>query len=575
MDDPLTDGETLRVVVFEGAGDGAREACRALAQIPATRRYRLHAAGEGPAQTRAIVAAAATADVAIVATGAQDEHLRQARRGMQFVALAGVRHVILAVTGSGAGSDGSSTFARIEEAQRGFGARLGLATIACVPVERAPRHADAAGPRSPAWYRGPTVSELLDLVPPRRGSTLRAFRMLVEAVNLSPSGTHEYRGTIVSGTVIQGDRVVLQPAGSEFRVVHAVIADGAVPEAEAGSAGTLTLAGDDASGNDGPRSDGQVELISAAGDAAPVADQFEASVIWMHDAPLLHGRSYRMTIGAAEVNATVAPLKYRIDGDTLEHVASRSLARDEIGICALELDRPVAFEPHAVDRRLGAFLLSDPRTGETAGAGQLRFALHRAQNIRWHPFDVDKAARAALKSQNACVLWFTGLPSAGKSTIANLLERKLHARGRHTYLLDGDNVRKGLNKDLGFTAADRVENIRRIAEVAAFMADAGLIVIAAFISPFRAERRMARRLLPEGEFVEVFIDTPLAVAEGRDPKGLYRKARRGELANFTGIDSPYEPPEHPEIRIDGAQVAPAVAADRIVAELERRGIVGT
>ncbi len=491
--DPLADGEPLRIVAFEGDGDGAREACRALAQMPATRRHGLRAACEGPAKTRDIVAAASTADVAIVTSGAQHEHLRQARRWMQFVALSGVRHVILAITGIEAGSDGASAFARIEQTQREFGARLGLATIACVPMESYAGHAGTSLPRAPAWYPGPTVSELLDLQPARRSSTRRPFRMLVEAANPSPSGTYEFRGTIVSGTVVQGDRVILQPAGSEVRVVHAVIAEGTMLESEAGIAGTLTLADEGASSNDGPRSDRPVELVSAAGDAAPVADQFEASVIWMHDAPLLHGRSYRMAIGAAQVNATVAPLKYRIDGDTLEHVASRSLARDEVGICALELDRPVAFEPHAVDRRLGTFLLSDPRTGETAGAGQLRFALHRSQNIRWHPFDVDKAARAALKSQRACVLWFTGLPSAGKSTIANVLEHKLHTQGRHTYLLDGDNVRKGLNKDLGFTAADRVENIRRIAETAALMADAGLIVIAAFISPFRAERRMARR----------------------------------------------------------------------------------
>jgi bifunctional enzyme CysN/CysC len=326
-------------------------------------------------------------------------------------------------------------------------------------------------------------------------------------------------------------------------------------------------------GLDAPRPDRDATL--AAADAAPVthADQFEATIVWMDEAPLLRGRSYRMTIGAQAANATVAPIKYRINLDTLEHVAAGKLDRGDIGVCDIELDRPVAFAPHAVDRALGRFVLVDRMTGDTVGTGFIRFALRRASNLHWQAFDVDRRVRASQKAQRPCVLWFTGLSGAGKSTIANLVDRKLNAEGRHTYVLDGDNVRKGLNKDLGFTAADRVENIRRIAEVAALMADAGLIVLTAFISPFRDERAMARARLAEGEFVEVFVDAPLALAEARDVKGLYRKARRGELANFTGIDSPYEPPLAPEIHIDSARESADAAAERIVDELRRRGFL--
>jgi len=286
---------------------------------------------------------------------------------------------------------------------------------------------------------------------------------------------------------------------------------------------------------------------------------------------MLRGRNYLMKIGAKTVTATVAPLKYKVNINTLEHVAADKLELNEIGVCELELDRVIAFEPYTTNRDLGGFILIDRMTNNTVGAGQLNFALRRSQNIHWQSVDIDKRARAAIKGQKACVLWFTGLSGAGKSTIANLVERKLYAMGKHTYLLDGDNVRHGLNKDLGFTAEDRVENIRRVAEVAALMADAGLIVLTAFISPFRSERQMARALLANGEFIEIFVDTPLEVAEARDVKGLYKKARRGELKNFTGIDSPYERPESPEITIASAHSSSEEAAERIVGELQRRG----
>jgi bifunctional enzyme CysN/CysC len=304
-----------------------------------------------------------------------------------------------------------------------------------------------------------------------------------------------------------------------------------------------------------------------------VAAQFEATIVWMHERPMLQGRSYRLKIGARTVTATIAPVKYKLNINTLEHVAARKLELNDIGVCGLELDQAIVFEPYASNRDLGGFILIDRLTNSTVGAGMLHFALRRSQNVHWQAFDVNKDARATLKSQKPCVLWFTGLSGAGKSTIANLLEKRLHALGHHTYVLDGDNVRHGLNKDLGFAEADRVENIRRVAEVARLMVDAGLIVLVSFISPFRAERRMARDLVAAGEFFEVFVDTPLAIAESRDPKGLYQKARRGELQNFTGIDSPYEAPEAPEVHIDTTRVSIEEAAESIVRDLAAAGVI--
>jgi bifunctional enzyme CysN/CysC len=314
--------------------------------------------------------------------------------------------------------------------------------------------------------------------------------------------------------------------------------------------------------------------IGPAPDRPPaVADEFEATIVWMHQEPMLPGRSYLVELAGQTASAILAPLKYRVDVDTHQRAAARTLTAGEVGVCGLVLGRPVRFAPYSESRELGRFNVIDSLTGVTLGAGLLHFALRRAQNVHWQALDITKAARAALNGQRPCVVWFTGLSGAGKSTIANLLEKRLHALGRRTYLLDGDNVRHGLNKDLGFTAADRVENIRRVAEVSRLMVDAGLIVLVSFISPFRAERRMARDLVESGEFWEVFVDAPLAVAEARDPKGLYRKARRGELKNFTGVDSPYEPPEQPELRIDTACVAPEEAVEIILDRLRRDGVV--
>src|SRR5207249_1786684 len=353
--------------------------------------------------------------------------------------------------------------------------------------------------------------------------------------------------------------------GRASGVARIVTADGDLPEAVAGQSVTLTLGSE----IDVGRGD-----VIAAGDSPPqVADQFEATIVWLHDEPMLQGRAYLMKAGARTVAATVSPLKHKINVNTLEHTAAERLELNDIGVCELELDRSIPFEPYRENRALGGFILIDRLTNNTVGAGLINFALRRSQNVHWQAVDVDKQTRSRQKGQRACVLWLTGLSGAGKSTIANRVEKRLTASGRHTYLLDGDNVRHGLNKDLGFTAQDRVENIRRVAEVSKLMIDAGLILLTAFISPFRAERRMARSLVGEDEFVEIFVDTPLSIAEQRDPKGLYKKARRGEIKNFTGVDSPYEEPEAPEIYLDTTSLTPEKAADYVLATLRRMRVI--
>ncbi len=367
----------------------------------------------------------------------------------------------------------------------------------------------------------------------------------------------------MAGEVRKGDAVRVQPSGRTSRVARIVTFDGDLEQAVVGQSITMTLEDEiDVSRGD---------LIVPADQPAEVADQFEATVVWMDESPLLPGRSYVLKIGTRTVTATISPLKYKMNVNTLQRLAASKLELNEIGVCNLQLDRSIAFDAYKTNRDTGGFILVDKITNDTVGAGMLHFALRRAKNVHWQALDVNKAARAAQMGQKPCLLWFTGLSGAGKSTIANLVDKRLHADGRCTYVLDGDNVRHGLNKDLGFTDADRVENIRRIAEVAKLMVDAGLIVGAAFISPFRAERQMARALLGAAEFVEIYIDTPLGVAEERDPKGLYKKARRGDLKNFTGIDSPYEPPENPELRIDTTNTSPEEAAEKVIAFLQQRG----
>jgi bifunctional enzyme CysN/CysC len=411
-----------------------------------------------------------------------------------------------------------------------------------------------------AWYHGPTLMGFLETTEiDETRLQAGAFRLPVQWVNRPNLDFRGFCGLLASGTLKAGDRIRVQPSGRESRVARIVALEGDHTQAVAGESVTITLEDEiDISRGD---------MISAADAPAEVADQFECSIVWMADEPMLPGRPYLLKIGTRTVGATVTEPKYKVNVNTLEHLAAKKLDLNEIGVCNIALDRAVAFDPYLSNRDTGGFILIDRLTNNTVGAGMLHFALRRSHNIHLQHVDIDKAARSTLMGQKPAVLWFTGLSGAGKSTIANLVEKKLYAMGRHSYLLDGDNIRHGLNKDLGFTEADRVENIRRVAEVARLMVDAGLIVITAFISPFRAERALARELLPEGEFIEVHVDTPLEVAESRDVKGLYAKARRGELVNFTGIDSPYEAPESPELRVATTVLSPEQAADVVIDKL--------
>jgi bifunctional enzyme CysN/CysC len=386
--------------------------------------------------------------------------------------------------------------------------------------------------------------------------------MPVQWVNRPNLDFRGFAGTIAGGRVKVGDRIRTQPSGKESTVARIVTFDGDLPQAVAGQSVTLTLADE----IDISRGDVISEALAPAG----VADQFETTIVWMQDEPLYPGRPYLMKIGAKTVTATVTDIKYQVNVNTMEHIAAKQLELNGIGVCNISLDRSVAFDPYSEDHDTGGFIFIDRLSNNTVGAGMIHFALRRSQNIHMQHVDVDKAARSLQKGQKPAVIWLTGLSGAGKSTIANLVEKMLFAAGRHTYLLDGDNVRHGLNKDLGFTEVDRVENIRRVAEVARLMVDAGLVVITSFISPFRAERQLARSLMAEGEFIEVFVDTPLEVAEQRDTKGLYRKARRGELKNFTGIDSPYERPTAPELVLDTTSMTPQQAAEKVIELLRDR-----
>jgi bifunctional enzyme CysN/CysC len=389
------------------------------------------------------------------------------------------------------------------------------------------------------------------------------FRMPVQSPMGGTARPGEFSGVVASGRIRAGDRVRIQPLGKETRVAGIRGVDGEIGEASAGEAITLTLQ-DALSLPDGA-------LVSTAEAPASVADQFEATITWSGPEPLFPGRRYPARFGLQNVGLAVTGIKYRLDPESGDRLAADELAAGAEGVCNISVDRPVAFDPFPENPATGNFTVLDQQTGEPLGTGRLQFALRRAQNIHIQHVDIDKSARAVQKTQNPCVVWFTGLSGSGKSTIANRVEQRLYAMGHHTYLLDGDNVRHGLNRDLGFTEADRVENIRRVGEVAKLMVDAGLIVLTAFISPFRAERRMARDLLTDGEFLEVYVDVPLEIAEQRDPKGLYRKARRGELKNFTGIDSPYEPPEAPELSVNTARLSPEDAADAVIRALQSRG----
>jgi len=507
--------------------------------------------------TRNMVTGASTADVAVLTVDARKGNLTQTRRHSYLVSLLGIRHFVVAINKMDLVDYSEDVFRRISEEYREFAVRIGIEDITFIPVSALKGENIVAASDCMPWYHGPTLMGCLETVEIDDERMRRApFRLPIQWVNRPNLDFRGFAGTIAGGSIAAGDRIRVQPSGKESRVARIVLRDGDLPEAVAGQSVTLTLEDEiDISRGD---------VISAADAPAEVADQFEVALVWMHDEPMLPGRPYLLKTGATTATASITEIKYQVNVNTLEHTAAKKLELNAIGMCNIMLDRPVAFDPYATNRHTGGFILIDRYTNNTVGAGMIHFALRRSHNIHIQHLDVDKAARAAIKGQKPCVLWFTGLSGSGKSTVANLVEKKLHALGLHTYLLDGDNVRHGLNKDLGFTSEDRVENIRRIAEVAKLMADAGLIVLTAFISPFRSERQMARSLMPEGEFIEIFMDTPLDIAEQRDPKGLYKKARRGELKNFTGIDSPYEIPEAPEIRLDTGSHTPEELAAEIL-----------
>ena len=509
--------------------------------------------------TRNMATGASTADLAVVLVDARKGLLTQTHRHSYIVSLLGIRHVVLAVNKMDLVDFDEAVFARIATDYRALARRLGIAEVTCIPLSALEGdNLSSRSTRTP-WYNGPALLEHLEQVQVDAQEGGGSLRLPVQWVNRPHQNFRGYAGTLAAGQVKPGDEVIVLPSARRSRVSHVLDAEGDVASAAAGQAVTLTLADEiDISRGD---------VIAAAGDPPEVADQFAAHLLWMSDAPLLPGRPYWLKIGARTVSATVTEIKHRIDVNTQEHLAAKRLELNEVGYCNLSLDEPIPFEAYAGNRTLGGFILIDRYDNGTAAAGTLDFALRRAGNVHWQHVDVDKAARARQKGQVPKVLWFTGLSGAGKSTIANLVDKRLHALGYHSFLLDGDNVRHGLNRDLGFTDEDRVENIRRVAEVAKLMTDAGLIVLVSFISPFRAERRMARARFDAGEFVEVFVDVPLAVAEARDVKGLYRKARAGLIPNFTGIDSPYEAPEHPELHLDAGAGDPEAMALQVLAHL--------
>ena len=515
--------------------------------------------------TRNMVTAASTVDLAVILIDARKGVLTQTRRHSYIVSLLGIQKVILAVNKMDQVGFSQETFDSILEDYQNFAKQIGLADVVAIPISALKGDNVTENSPNTPWYRGPALMEHLESLEIEQEPQSRPFRMPVQWVNRPDQHFRGFAGMIVSGVVKKGDRVKALPSGKESRVARIVTQDGDREGGIRGQSVTLTVEDEiDISRGD---------ILVSADSAAGVADQFQSTLIWMHEEPMLPGRPYHMKIGARTVGATVTSLKYKVNVNTLEHLAAKKLELNEIGVCNIGIDRQIPFDPYTENRETGSFILIDRLTNDTVGAGLIQYALRRADNIHWQALDVNKTARANLKGQKPCVLWFTGISGAGKSTIANLLEKRLHSTRKHTYLLDGDNVRHGLNKDLGFTDADRVENIRRVAEVARLMVDTGLIVLVSFISPFRSERRMARDLVAEGEFFEVFVDTPLAEAEKRDVKGLYKKARRGELQHFTGIDSPYEAPEHAEIRIDTTATTPEEAVDLIVQKLESAGIL--
>ncbi len=515
--------------------------------------------------TRNMVTGASTADLAVILIDARKGVLTQTRRHTYLAHLIGIRNLVLAVNKMDLIDYDQARYDAIVADYAAFASSIGIAEFTPMPISGFKGDNVSLRSTTMPWYTGPTLMEHLETVPVAvDDDQAKPFRMSVQWVNRPNLDFRGFSGQIAAGTISPGDAIRVLPGGRTSTISRITTLDGDLPQAVAGQSVTLSFADeiDCSRGN-----------VIAAADAPPeTADQFETTIVWMDDEPLIVGRSYWLKLGTQMVSATVHEPKYQVNVNTMEHLAAKTLDLNAIGVAEITTDRPIVFEAYAQagsapNTVLGGFILIDKITNATVAAGMLHFSLRRAQNVHWQATDIGRDAHASLKNQKPAVLWFTGLSGAGKSTIANEVEKALNLMNRHTFLLDGDNVRHGLNKDLGFTEADRIENIRRVGEVAKLMADAGLIVLTAFISPFRAERDMVRSMLPDGEFIEIFVDTPLDVAEERDVKGLYKKARAGDLKNFTGVDSPYEAPLTPEITVNTVQMTPAEAASFIVRKI--------
>ncbi len=511
--------------------------------------------------TRNMITGASTADLAVILIDARKGVLVQTRRHSYLCHLIGIRNIVLAVNKMDLVGYDQATFDAIVADYAKFASGIGIEDFTAIPISGFKGDNVTAAPSdNTPWYEGPSLIEHLEAV--ELGTTRdvdKPLRMPVQWVNRPNLDFRGFSGLIATGAVRPGDAVRVLPSGKTSTVKSIVTVNGDLDEAIAGQSVTICL-NDEVDCSRG-------DVIATADNPPQTADQFEATVVWMDDEPLHVGRGYWLKLATQTVSATVQPPKYEINVNTMEHLAAKTLNLNSIGVAEIATDRPITFEPYTDSRTLGGFILVDKLTNRTVGAGMLHFSLRRAQNVHWQPTDISRESHAALKNQTPRVLWFTGLSGSGKSTIANEVEKSLNLMNRHTFLLDGDNIRHGLNKDLGFTEADRIENIRRVGEVAKLMADAGLVVLTAFISPFRAERQMVRDMLPEGEFIEIFVDTPLEVAEARDVKGLYKKARSGALKNFTGIDSPYEAPDTPDIIVNTVEMTPQEAAEHIVRQI--------
>ena len=515
--------------------------------------------------TRNMATGASTADLAVILIDARKGVLTQTRRHSYIVSLLGIKNVVLAINKMDLIEFSEEKFNAIVDDYKAFAEPLGFETIQPIPLSALRGDNVITNSGNTHWYHGPTLMGLLETIEVTSDLQDKPFRLPVQWVNRPNLDFRGFSGTIEGGKIKPGDEILVPSSGQKSQVKSIVTYDGELDEAIAGQAVTLTL--------DDEIDISRGDVICASNAPTVHADQFEAKLIWMHDKALLPGRPYLIKMGSQSAAVQVSELKHKVNVNTLAEEAAKTLELNEVGYCNLSLDKPFAFDPYDDNRRTGAFILIDRLTNATVAAGMVNHALHRATNIKWQELDVNKQARGEMKGQKPCILWFTGLSGAGKSTIANLVEKKLHSQGRHTYILDGDNVRHGLNRDLGFSDADRVENIRRVGETAKLFVDAGMIVLVSFISPFVSERALARSLVEEGEFMEVFVSTSLEVCESRDPKGLYKKARAGEIANFTGIDSSYEPPVNPEITVDGGDGSPEELADKIIQELKDRGFL--